>query len=144
MSPAIYDHLQPTSEEYRDGIYRVVGTDEDTVTLLRVGDADGRRRNTGELVTVDRDAIDSFESAENPDGNQPVGAVLRSVGASTYWSVRTFAMNLVANPLPSLVALLVLLAGALGPDYLDMSGPVETGLIVVGALALTYIGSGRL
>jgi hypothetical protein len=45
---AVYDHLRPTAPEragVNPGVYRVVGTDP--VTLLRVGDADGRRVTTG-------------------------------------------------------------------------------------------------
>ncbi|WP_226005891.1 hypothetical protein [Natrinema salinisoli] len=68
-SLAMRDHCRPIAGDYPDGIYRVVGTGEDTVTLFRVGDAEGRRVNTGEIVTVRDREFEAFEPAENPDGN---------------------------------------------------------------------------
>ena len=53
-------------------VCRVVGTDADTVALLRVGDADGQRVNTGDVVTVDRERLDGFTRAGNPAGNRSV------------------------------------------------------------------------
>jgi len=60
-SPAVYDHLSPTDADCPDGVYRVVGSSDGTVTLLRITDADGRRAHTGEVATVDADALDGFE-----------------------------------------------------------------------------------
>ncbi|QIB72785.1 hypothetical protein G3I44_01970 [Halogeometricum borinquense] len=46
-APAVYDHYRADDAAVSDGVYRVVGTDDETVTLLRVADADGRRSNVG-------------------------------------------------------------------------------------------------
>jgi hypothetical protein len=89
QDPAVYDHLRSTDSDDDDAVYRVVGTDDGSVTLLRVSDGDGRRAHTGEVVTVPTDALSSFESAENPDGNHGFGATLLSAGSAGYWALRT-------------------------------------------------------
>ena len=71
-SPSIQDHLSPTNTNYQNGIYLVVGTSEEDVTLLRVSDADGHRINTGEIITVSYTTLDEFVPAENLDGNRPL------------------------------------------------------------------------
>ena len=65
VSPTIYDHYSASDTDYPDGIYRVVGTGEESVTLLQVGDADGQRVNTGKTITVSYNDLSNFESAEN-------------------------------------------------------------------------------
>lgn len=87
LSVALGDHVRPVGENHPSGIYRVVGTG-DPVALLRVTDADDRRRATGELLSVPRDALSGFEPAANPDaGFRPV-AWLRGLLSGTYWEVR--------------------------------------------------------
>jgi len=76
---AVSDHLRPTGDGPVDrnlppGVYRVVGTPEDGVTLLRVADADGRRVHTGEVHTVTLSDLDDFEPAENPDENRSLAS----------------------------------------------------------------------
>lgn len=86
-SIAVYDHLRPVSESYPAGIYRVVGTGE-TVALLRVTDEHERRRATGELLTIPREALSEFEPATNPDtGFRPL-AWIRGLLSGLYWTVR--------------------------------------------------------
>jgi hypothetical protein len=41
MPPAVYDHVELQDSDHPDGVYRVVGTTDETVTLLQVADADG-------------------------------------------------------------------------------------------------------
>ncbi|WP_197428449.1 hypothetical protein [Halapricum sp. CBA1109] len=84
-NPAVSDHLRPTDADVPDGVYRVVGT-TDGVTLLRVGDADGRRVVTGEVRTVP-DAT-GFEAAENPAGNRSLGRTVAGVPQTLYWQLR--------------------------------------------------------
>lgn len=142
-APTIYDHLRPTDDQYPDGVYRVVGTG-DSYSLLRVGDADGRRINTGDIVTVARDELDGFEPAPNPDNNRPLGASLRSILQAGYWSVRTFVVTLAANPLPTVIALAAILVGNLGSERVPLPERAFPMLIIAGAFGLAYIGSGRL
>lgn len=80
-----YDHYRPATSEYPDGVYRVVGTDEGDVTLLRVA-ADGRRTNDGTVVSVTRETLRrSFVDADNPDsGLRP--------GQAVDWLVSTVRM----------------------------------------------------
>jgi hypothetical protein len=68
-APKPYTHYRaPGDSDVAAGVYRVVGTDEGTVRLLQVTDADGRRVNTGRVVTVDRTVLSAaFADAENPD-----------------------------------------------------------------------------
>jgi hypothetical protein len=143
-SPAVYDHLRPTTADYPAGVYRVVGVGDDGVTLLRVSDADGQRANTGEIVTVSTDSLAGFEGVENPDGNRRPTAIVRSSLDNLYWSARAFVRTLAKRPLVSAGALALLLAGEFGQGALSLTGVQAGALIVVGGLALVYVGSGRL
>ncbi|QLK25614.1 hypothetical protein HYG81_16250 [Natrinema zhouii] len=143
-SLTIRDHVRPTDGDYPDGIYRVVGTSEGAVTLLRVGDADGRRVNTGEIVTVSVGDLEAFEPAENPDGNRPFGATVASQLEMGYWSLRVFGQQLAAHPFPTAIAGLLVLAGVAGERITLLPEPALTALILAGSLGLAYIGSGRL
>ena len=138
------DHVRPTDGGFTDGIYRVVGTSDDEVTLLRVGDADGRRINTGIVATVSREELEAFEPAPNPDGNRPLGSVVASKLELIYWSPRAMGQQLIAHPIPAVVAGTLLLGGYVGERLVSLPPTVSSALIVVGALALVYIGSGRL
>lgn len=87
---AIGEHYRPVDGTHTKGIYRVVGVPED-VTLLRVADANGVRRHSGQLVQVsERTIAEEFESASDPDaGLRPV-ARIRNQLQGLYWSVRRF------------------------------------------------------
>jgi hypothetical protein len=143
-SPTIYDHFFASDTDYRDGIYRVVGTGEERVILLRVGDADGQRVNTGKIITVSYGDLSNFESAENPDGNRSVGAAVRSQLEMIYWSLRVFLQELTQHPLLSLLAIVAILVGNFGEGTVPLPDLAYGVLIIVGALGLAYIGSGRL
>ncbi|QCS43374.1 hypothetical protein [Natrinema versiforme] len=140
----MHDHLRPTDSDYPDGIYRVVGTSGKTATLLRVGDPDGRRVNTGELERVAEAELEVFEPAANPDGNRPFGAAVASRLEMGYWSLRAFGQQLVARPLPAAVAGLLVVVGVVGEQIDTFPEPALSALILVGALGLAVIGSGRL
>lgn len=144
IAPSVYDHYRTTDDDYTDGIYRVVGIGDEDVMLLRVGEKEGRRINTGELITVTREELDGFERAENPDGNRPLSKVIFSVPETAYWSVRAFAGQLTAHPLSAAVALGLVLAGSFGEGVLPLPDVVLGALILVGSLGLAYVGSGRL
>ncbi|SEQ46989.1 hypothetical protein [Natrinema salaciae] len=143
-APTLRDHVRPTDSDYPSGIYRVVGTSDETVTLLRVGNADGRRVTTGEIVRVGRDELEGFEPAENPDGTRPLAAVVASKLEMAYWAVRVFGRQLAAQPLPSAVAVAVLATGYFGDRLVSLPDVVPGVLILVGSLGLAYVGSGRL
>jgi hypothetical protein len=87
-----YDHYRPTAEAtVTDGVYRVVGTDAETVVLVRVADASGRRENTGRIVTVSRETLTgTFASAANPDDGLAIRDVLAPIEAFpkalVYWA----------------------------------------------------------
>lgn len=82
-SPSPSDFARPTDgavtesdEPIPDGIYRVVGTPDGSVTLLRVGDAAGDREVTGTIVRVGRETYrGSFEDASEPRSS-PLRAVV--------------------------------------------------------------------
>lgn len=86
----IGEHYRPAGGDHAPGIYRVVGVTHG-VTLLRVGDAEGRRVHTGEIRRVDGETFETeFEAATDPDaGLSPAGA-LRDATQAVYWSVRRF------------------------------------------------------
>ncbi len=86
-SVAVSDHLRPVGEDYPVGIYRVVG-DGDPIALLRVTDERDRRRATGELLTIPRGSLSSFEPATNPDSGFRPLAWVRGLLSGMYWTVR--------------------------------------------------------
>lgn len=141
---AIYDHYRPAGGDYPQGIYRVVGTTEEAVTVLRVGDADGRRVHTGEVYTVPTAEFTAFEAAENPDGSRPLGATLVSSLGMGYWGLRAFLGQLAANPGPATVALVLIAAGLFGEGMLSVPAFLRDVAVLVGALLFVYAGSGRL
>ncbi|EMA55492.1 MULTISPECIES: hypothetical protein [Halococcus] len=144
VSPSVNDHVRSTDFDSPDGIYRVVGTVGESVTLLRVGTPDGRRVHTGEIITVSDDAFDEFEPVENPDGNRPFGAAIAAMLETSYWSVRVFARQLVVHPLPTVLAIVAIVAGALGEGAVSLPDVVFAGLLLAGSLGLAVVGSGRL
>lgn len=80
-----HDHYRPLDGEE---VYRVVGVSTGTVTLLRLTEG-GRRRATGEVVTVDRSDLDSaYEPASNPDRGFRPGRWLRNLVSGTVWELR--------------------------------------------------------
>ena len=143
-SLSVYDHFSPTDTDYPDGTYRVVGISGEGITLLRVADADGRRVNTGEIITVSYDDLDCFDSAENPDGNRSLGSALTSGVEMVYWSLRVFVQQLAAHPLLTVLAFAFISAGYFGEVITPLPEVVLDILTIVGALGLAYIGSGRL
>jgi hypothetical protein len=138
------DHLRPTEADYPGGVYRVVGTGSEAVVLLRVGDAEGRRVHSGELVTVDTADLDGFEDAEDPSGNRSVGRALFSALEAAAFSFRSVAGSLAANPLPAAVSFALLLAGIVGESVLPVPNIVLTAFVFLGALGIGFVGSGRL
>lgn len=141
---SVYDHYKAPGEEYTEGVYRVVGTGGGGVTLLRVGDPSGRRVNTGELVSVTHGELDGFEGAENPDGNRPLTETLASVPKTVYWSLWGFVVEAKSHPLPSSVALALVLTGYLGEGTVPAPDSALVALVLVGGFGLAYVGSGRL
>ena len=140
----MYDHLRPADgAALQEGVYRVVGVRTDEVTLLRVGDADGRRVNTGEVLTVDRATAERFAAAANPDGNRSLDGTIRSAASSAVWSVRAFLQKLAARPLLSTVAIALLAAGRFG-DTLGVPEAAQTVLVLVGVTGIVLVASGRL
>lgn len=141
--PEMAEYLQPTTTDHPDGIYRVVGTDESTVTLLRVGDAEGTRVHTGEIQQIDRTKLDGFETADEPAGRGVV-ATLADVPELLYFQFVAFAGTLTDRPGATAVALVCLVAGLIGDQLAAVPRAAEVGLILVGSLGLAALGSGRL
>jgi hypothetical protein len=141
--PKPYKHVRLEDTDVLGGIYRVVGRNEATVTLLRVANSDERRIHTGEVVTVTLEEFTGFAPAENPDGNRPLGTVLRSNLEAGYWSLRVFVHQLVTNPLPTTVAVTLVITGVFGDQFLTLPEVVFGGLALLGSLSLAYVGSGR-
>jgi hypothetical protein len=133
---ALADHLRVDGSTHKPGIYRVVGVDERRVTLLRVGDDDGTRVSTGEVVRVEREALSAFAPAEPPSAGRTATAPI----SFAYWSLRAFLAELAARPWAGAIALALVVAGSVGP----VSSPLASGLVFAGIFLLAYVGSGRL
>lgn len=140
----MYEHYRPSASDCPDGVYRVVGNGDETVTLLRVANADGRRVNTGDVIAVNDAAFEAFVRADNPDGNRPHGEVLVSKLRMGYWSLLAFVRQLAARPLPAAVAAALVVTGAFGDQVLSAPDVVFGGLVLAGSLVLAVVGSGRL
>lgn len=147
-SLAVFDHVRLSGDadavDATPAVYRVVGTDDESLTLLRVTDAEGRRANTGDLLHVEREHLSAFESAENPDDNRSFAAALAGQVDGLTWQLRVFGRSLAARPLPSAVALAVVTVGLVGDQFL--AGPDWAfGLAVfAGSLAVAALGSNLL
>lgn len=135
---------RPRDRDLSPGVYRVVGRTGDAVTMLRVADADHTRIHTGEVVHIDRGSLDSFSPAANPDGNYPIGGTVRRKLGMGYWSLRVFLGELRAHPVAALVAFGSLAVGVSGEAALSLPEPVSSLFVVVGALGLAILGSGRI
>ncbi|SDY20467.1 hypothetical protein [Halobellus clavatus] len=141
--PSVSDHLRPTVPAYDDGVYRVVGVDDDRVTLLRVTDEQGRRAHTGEVLTVSHEELSGFEPAGNPRGGRTLRAVVMSAPETAYWSFRAFGQQLKTAPLPAAIAAGTVILGLVG-DLADVLPSLLAGiLLLLGSLGLAYVGSGR-
>jgi hypothetical protein len=86
----IREHYRPTTDDYPQGVYRVVGTGN-PVALLRVADADGRRSHTGHLERVPAEILEEhFEQASDPDaGIDPIAGLTNAL-QGLYWQIRRF------------------------------------------------------
>lgn len=126
------------------GTYRTVGADGRSVTLLRVTDADGRRRHTGELLTVEHGDLSAFEPADDPDANQSLGATIRGQADGLYWQLRVFTSALARRPGLSALALATVVFGMFGGPFLQVPNWLFTVAIVGGSLALAVLGSNLL
>jgi hypothetical protein len=143
--PTVYDHIRPTDSAdtpLDTGIYRVVGAGAETVTLLRVGDADASRVNTGVVTTVDRDDLDGFDTVMNPDGNRSTSDTAVSAASGFFWQFRAFAHGLRARPVAVAVALGAFAVGIYGNGILPVPGSLLTAVAVAGAVAVVLIGYG--
>lgn len=134
--PDVYDHLRSVDADAAPGVYRVVGTPGDAVTLLRVADADGRRAHTGEVLSIDHSELDGFEPAENPDRNRPLTAAVASRIESFYWELRVLGRAVLDNPLIGGAALLAVAVGYL--DSVTLPVP-DVALVIAGVVALFYL-----
>lgn len=143
-APTVSDHLRSTDSDDDEAVYRVVGSHADSVTLLRVSDGDGRRLHTGEVFTVPRDALDTFEAAKNPDGNRSAVTTLSAAGESVYWSLRTFVASLAASPALSTLGLALFVAGAFGRGRVPLPDELLLAVEIGGLLLLVLVGNGRL
>jgi hypothetical protein len=141
-TPSPYDHVIPAAADYPPGVYRVVGTGDGTVTLLRVTDAEHRRIHTGELVSVDADAFEGFVPVDPPTADRSVAATVASALGTGYWSLRAFARELAARPVAAAVALGLVLVGGAGDAVVPLPGLASGALLLLGGLALAYLGAG--
>ncbi|MFD1513887.1 hypothetical protein [Halomarina rubra] len=135
---APYDHVRvpADAETLPAGVYRVVGSDADRVTLLAVGDETGARVHTGRVERVPLPTFDQFESAESPD---PSGGLtrLRDVLGGLALTARLAPRRMAGRPLQTLVGVVLVVVESLGPATVGVSESVLTVAGVFGILALT-------
>ncbi len=140
LDPEVGDHLRPADADLPAGAYRVVGTPGDDVTLLRVGDADGRRVHTGEVRRVPRGRLDGFEPAENPDGNRSIASAAAARLEGFAWEIRVIGQAMRAHPLQGAAVVALLLVGVFGDGRLPGPEWLFTAAGVAGGLGIAYLG----
>jgi len=141
---SVGDHLATDHPEYRSGVYRVVGTDNQQLTLLLVGDSNGSRIYTGEVITVGESALGSFEPAEQPLSDRSVTGTVLSGLSIGYWSLRANARQLRVRPTRT-ATVAVLLGGGLLLDRFNLvSEPVASIAVVAGSVLFVLVATGRL
>ncbi|RNJ26602.1 hypothetical protein [Halosegnis longus] len=142
--PTVGDHLATDHRDYRSGVYRVVGVGDRQVTLLVVGDEEGKRLHTGEVVSVPRSALDDFAAVEPPTRRQSLRESIQAGRSIGYWSLRSNARQLRARPTQTAVVAL-LLGGGLLLDVLNLAPETVTAaLVVAGSLLFVFVATGRL
>ncbi|WP_424016995.1 hypothetical protein ACOZ4N_14060 [Halorientalis pallida] len=135
----VYDHVRPTDDAIEPGVYRVVGTTGDGVTLLQVADADGTRRHTGTVVTVGRDDLSGLEPAANPDENRSIGAWVTGQLEGFYWSLRVLAGTVRERPILGTVALAAMTVGLFGDPFVPIPDAGDVLLFLAGAVGLVVL-----
>ncbi|KTG11573.1 hypothetical protein AUR64_03490 [Haloprofundus marisrubri] len=140
----MYAHYQSTAGNRSDGTYRVVGISDESVTLLRITDADGKRVHTGQTVTVARDSLGDYEVVDNPDETFSFEGTVSSAVEALYWTSRVFAAQLLTHRLLSSIAVALVLIGFLGDEAVPLPDFASSILVLIGTLTLVYIGNGRL
>jgi hypothetical protein len=125
--PDIGGQYRPTDGDADAGIYRVVGTTGETVTLLKVGDAEDRRVHTGDIESVPRTTFDAaFTSAPSPDAASKLPRALAGVAVGFVVVAALSWGGVLTTPAPpdTLAAMGVLLyaAGRLA-DRFDLAVP---------------------
>ncbi len=143
-SLAVYDHVRPPEGEALGsdlprGVYRVVGTADDAVTLLRVADDEGRRVHAGELVTVAGGDVAALEPAPNPDDDRSLADVASAQLTGFWWTLRVLARTVVERPAPSAVALALVATGLFGDPYLPVPDIGDLLLFLAGFSLLVYL-----
>ena len=125
MPPAVYDHVELQDSDHPDGVYRVVGTTDETVTLLQVADADGQRVHSGDTIAMPTAAYESLPAATNPDERGSIAATLRSVPTDTYWTRRAVGRRYAEQPLLTAILVAIPAIVAVGEGVL----PVQSGIL---------------
>ncbi|MFB6084246.1 MAG: hypothetical protein ABEJ94_08380 [Halorientalis sp.] len=139
VDPGVYDHVRSTGDVLEPGVYRVVGADEETRTLLRVADGDGTRRHTGTVVTLPREDLSALEPAENPDGSRSVVAWVTGQLEGVYWSLRVLVRAVRERPVPGTVALAAMVVGLFGDPLVAIPDAGDALLVLAGALGLVVL-----
>ena len=123
-----------------EGDYRVVGRDADGVTLLHVGDGEGRRRHTGRVESVDRSDLPALETADAPGGGARarVGDAVQGL----WLSARTVPGNLRERPVRSILAVALLAAAAADPAFLTVPPVAVRVANLLGAVLLWTAATG--
>ena len=142
MPPAVSDHVELQDSDHPDGVYRVVGTTDETVTLLQVADADGQRVHSGYTIAVPTATYESLPAAANPDEQGLIAASLRSVPTGTYWTRRAAGRRYAEQPLLTAILVAIPVIVAVGEGVLPVQSGILDGIFAGGISWLVSLGSG--
>jgi hypothetical protein len=132
-------HLRSDGDPVPAGVYRVVGRNEASVTLLEVGDEAGSRVHTGRVERVARGALPELEPTDPPATGFDIAGVVDAV----YFSVRAIPSNLAGRPGQVLLGVALVLAPVLGSGVVPgLSAGVAEAMELVGALLLGAAAAG--
>jgi hypothetical protein len=125
------------------GVYRVVGVDDERVTLLAVGTPDGDRVHTGRIERVDRAALAAFEPTDSPDPEGVFAALGEQFGGVAL-TARYAPRRMARRPLQTVVGVVLYAVDAfdLGAAA-NLPGTVVTLAGVAGVVLLVAAAVGR-
>ncbi|MFC5971802.1 hypothetical protein ACFPYI_10705 [Halomarina salina] len=122
--------------ELSPGVYRVVGTDADRVTLLEVADGSGDRVHTGRVERVPRAALDGFERVDSPDSSG-LFATARNRLRGFALTLRFAPRRLAGRPVQTLLGVALVAADSLGSSVAP--GAPESLLTVAGVCGVLLL-----
>ena len=129
---------QYTGPKYERAIYRVVGQEENQLTLLRVSNDQFMRRHTGEIIYISGSEVDQFTETVEPEKEN--SRVVKTRARMIPYEVLTILRRLKRNRLLSTLSFGLVIAGFVA-DSVSL-GRISAVLILMGSIGISVSTSG--